>query len=259
MRIVEVAVAALVVSATGAQAQKLESGRTTGVALGWVEYAVRDQALNPLAHQGRLASLGLQREISDARTTRRFDAEIGAAALNSRFETGWSSLATDLRLAYRRAVEVARPDPELSVRLGGALDATSHMSYFSNWDDSHFYWLTAYSAGLDALVEHRRRDGARLSLEARLPLVAWVSRPEARIDYKVVNLEAGWIVRKLHEDLSLVSVDRHLALDVALRYQRPSGRWGRTLFWQFMYVRSDIETSAGLDLLRHTLGATIGL
>jgi hypothetical protein len=232
---------------------------TTELALGFVDYDLRDQVLNPLAHRGRLASLGILWEGSDARVTRRFDAEVSAVPLHSRFESGWASLATDLRLAYRHAVEVAEPVPELSLRVGGALDATWHLSYFNDWDDSHFYWLTAYSAGIDVVVEHARADGARLSLEARAPVLTLASRPEAPIDYKVVNLDAGWILGKIHEGMSLRSQADHYAADVALRYRRPEGRLGRSFYWQLMYVRSDVDGSAALDLLRHTLGVTVGL
>ncbi len=227
--------------------------------LGVVDYDLRDQVLNPLAQRGRLAALGLTYEQEGDGSTHRFDVDLAATPLRSRFEDETRSLATDLRLAYRSAWEVAAVGRGFDLLVGGVFDITSHLAYFGSWDDSHFYWLTAYGLGPAGMVAYRLANRHDVTLEARVPIVSLVSRPEALIDYKVVNLDAGWVVKKLHDGIGVRSLDEHLAVDLVLRYRRPPGHRIRGLFWQTMYMQNDQADSAPLTALRHTLGMALGL
>jgi len=242
-------------------AQPVEATRESGFSLsvGFLDYELRDQVLNPLAHRGRLASLGLTYEQIEDRSRHRFDLELAAAPLRSRFESEWGSLATDLRLAYRSAWEVARSEGGFAVHVGGVFDVLSHMAYFGKWDNSHGYWLTAYALGPTAITSYAVGGDHVVTVEVRLPVVALVSRPDALIDYKAANPDVGWIIRKIHEDIALRTPDEHLALDVALRYWRQPGHRIRGLFWQLMYVHNDQSGSADLEVLRHALGISLGL
>lgn len=242
-----------------AQPVRATSSGGFALTLGFVDYDLRDQVLNPLAHRGRLGSLGLTYEQSEEGSRHRFDLELAAAPLRSRFESGWESVATDLRLVYRSAWEVARPESDLAVYAGGAFDILSHLAYFGNWDNSHVYWLTSYALGATAALEYEVQREHVVSLEARVPVVGLVSRPEALIDYKSANPDLGWIIRKLHEGIGVRSLNEHVAVDVALRYRRPTGRRIRDVFWQIMYVRNHQAGSADLEIMRHVLGLSVGL
>ncbi|MEJ2206901.1 MAG: hypothetical protein P8170_22665 [Gemmatimonadota bacterium] len=258
---VATAFAAVVLAGTDLTAQPAQGTSVGGFSLtfGFVDYDLRDQVLNPLAHKGRLGSLGLTYEQSGTGSRHRFDLELAVAPLRSRFESEWGSVATDLKLAYRSAWEVARPGRAFAIHVGGVFDVLSHMAYFGKWDDSHVYWLTAYALGPTAMATYEAGDAHALTLEARLPVVALVSRPEALIDYKAANPDAGWIVKKLHEGIGLRSLNEHVALDVALRYQRPVGSRIRGVFWQMIYLQNHQTDSADLEVLRYALGISVGL
>ncbi len=242
----------------GAQAEgEPAASNAFGIEAGLSVLQLKEEVLNPLRHSGTFVSLGFFHERPRATSSSRFDLQASFNPLATRYESEKNSFAANLRLAFRHARDVATLAPDLHLLAGGTAEFFSHMAYFGDWDDSHAYWLTAYSLGANGIVDYRRWQGRSLSLEVSLPVLALVSRPDAPILHKVDNNEFGAVVAKLHENLSLTSVHEHVALEAIVRYSRHSARLGRSLFWRIGYLHNSMPHSRSVDALRHTLGASV--
>jgi len=227
-----------------------------GVELGITSLQLRDEVLNPLRHSGTLAFLGVFRDQSGAKLSSRFGLEASFNPVSTRYESAKNSFVASLRLGYRRLYRVGDVTDGLELHVGGTAELYTHTAYFGDWDDSHGYWLTAYSVAPSAALRFVRWRGHTLSLEASLPILAMVSRPDAPILHKVDNNTFGAIVAKLHENLTPTSLHEHVAVDATLRYTKPSARLGRSVFWHIFMLHNDMDGSAPVAALRHTIGVS---
>lgn len=244
----------------GLAAQEAAEPRTDndfGFSLSMTSFAVKEKVLNPLRHRGTFVSASLFYERPRATTTNRFALELVFNPVSSRYEDGKDSFASDLRLSYRHARQLAMLRPDLRLLGGGFIGFSSQLAYFDNWDDSHFYWLTAYSIGPTATLDYRRWPSHALSFEVSVPVLALVSRPSSPILYKTVNPEFGWIVERLHKDMQLTSLHRHRAVEATLKFTRLNATLGRSFFWHVAYVHNDLAYSKPLSALRHSVGASV--
>jgi len=228
-----------------------------GVAVSFTSLALKDEVLNPLRHSGTFVSLGLFLDRPRATTASRFDLDLVFNPVSSRYESGKDSFASAMRLGYRRVRQVGQPGSELRLLAGGAVAAAYQFAYFDNWDDSHGYWLTAYSVDATGTMEYTGWGGRPVSLEVTAPVFALVSRPRSPILYKGDSANFGWIVRKLHENMKLTSVHRHRAVEATLRLSRPGATWGRSFFWHVAYVHDDLPHSSNVEVLRQSVGASV--
>jgi len=246
-------------SATGmTQETAPELTSASGMALSMAYQQRRDDVLNPLRHSGSGVVLSVVRDRPhDARSTR-FEFELTANLLASRYDPESESVAAGVRLAFRRVGRVSAPPGGLSTWLGAQLEGATEFAYFTNWDDSHFYWRTSYAVGFAGAVERAWSPRRSWLLEWNLPLVALVSRPEAEILYKTDNPAPGWVWNRLHDHLRLTSIHEHRAVDLTLRYVRKEARFARNVFLRSQYARTDLPDSRPLTTIRLSLGATLG-
>jgi hypothetical protein len=230
---------------------------TFGVGVAISSHQWRDEVLNPARHDGWFPTLSLSYERPSEASRGRFDLQLAFSPIQSRYDPGKDSFASGLELAYRRTLRAGSLPGGFPLWLGAQVEASSDFAYFGNWDDSHFYWLTAYSLGFAGALDHVRSPGRRLSLSWQVPLVALVSRPSSPILYKVVKSDFGAIVSKLHEHPRLTSLHEHRVVDLALRYTRDGATIGHTFFWRFEYADTDLPDSERVVILRHSFGLTV--
>jgi hypothetical protein len=260
-RFVIASVVAVAVAEPPGLAAQAAAGPSThndfGLSLSATSYALKEKVLNPLRHDGTFVSVGVFYERPRATSTNRFDLEIVFNPVSSRYEDSKDSYASDLRLSYRHARRVATLRPDLRLLVGGLVGLSSQVTYFDNWDQSHFYWVTAYGIGPTATLDYRRWAAHSLSVEVSIPVFELVSRPRSPVLYKTANSDFGWIVGKLHEDMRLTSLHRHQAVDATLRFTRLNAKLGRSFFWHVAYVHDDLPYSRPFVALRHSIGASV--
>lgn len=229
-----------------------------GLALSVSSTQWRDRVLNPARHAGWSASLDLTRSRRGAASNSLFQLGLAFSPLNSRFDPTTASFGAGLSLGYRREHDLGATIGGEQVALGGQLRAAWDFAYFDNWDDSHFYWLTSYTLGFAGSASHALSPGQSVSLEWDMPVVAMVSRPRERILYKTQESSFASVVSRMHRDMRLTSLHEHRALDLTLRFNRLRARLGRSLFWRFHYLDTDLPHSREVQILRHFFGATLG-
>jgi len=248
-----------ILSCTGtsrSQGLQPRDSKDVGLAIGVVEYQVRDRVLNNLRHRGTLVSGSFFRIRTRTFSQTRFDFDLTFSKLASRFDPDRSTFASSLAFSYSYARSVPLASHAYRVYLGGVAGLESHLTFYENWDDSHFYWLTSYFIGLRGSLTISISDTRSVFVNIAAPMLALVSRPESRILYKTVSRDAGWILSKLHDGMRLTTVHEHQAVDVTVGFL-VGHRFRRGLLWRFHFVHNSIPSSRSLSILSHRLGALI--
>ena len=228
-----------------------------GLAIGPAGYQVKENVLNKIRHKGTFISGGLFYERSRAFSKQRFEFYAIFSKLESRYDPDKASIVINPSMDYRYARKIEDISQHVALFAGGVAGFDSHIAYYENWDESHFYWLTSYYLGFAGVLTYRQSETGSLYLEVDIPVVALISRPLARILRKEVNPEFSWIAGKLHEDLTLTSIHQHFALNMDLGYTfRYSDRFRQSIFWRSRYTKNSMAYSRDIAILTHTLGVT---
>jgi len=242
-----------------AASQELGPGNAGfGFTLAVAEYQIRDAVLNPIRHRGTSLSLELFRRGGGEDTRHRLGLSVLVDPLGDRYTSGRSStlvhLAADLRLA-RKVTDIG---PGTSVFLGGSAGWSTHFAFHEQWDEQHAYWLTASELGPVVSVEHRLGRGRSIQCDAGMPVLALVSRPPQRFDYREVDHSLGWMLKEIHSSSRLATPGEHLALRAGITYSAErDGRLRHALFWRTAYVRNDAPTSRAVSIVTHSLGLSM--
>ncbi|UCE05453.1 MAG: hypothetical protein JSW07_17850 [bacterium] len=228
-----------------------------GFYIGVNEYQVKEKVLNNIRHRGFFPTLGFSYEKNNDDSKQKLEFNLVFNILKSRYDPERASFVINPSIKYRYARKVKNINQNISLFLGGISRFNSHSALFTNWDDSHIYWLTSYDLGMDFMLIYQKSVDNSFSFEINSPLVALVSRPPERFLYKVLNPKFSWIVAEFHDNLKLNSVHKHFALNMDLAYTfRYSKKFKQRLFWQFSYINNRMTYSKDISILTHTFGIT---
>ncbi len=177
--------------------------------------------------------------------------------LKSRYDPESASIVINPSINYRYTRKVKNIKQDFSLFLGGITGFNSHSTYYTNWDDSHIYWLTSYDLGMDCIFIYQKSDKSSFLLEINTPFVALVSRPPERFLYKVLNPKFSWLIAEFHDNMKLTSIHQHFALNMNLAYKfRYSKKFEQRLFWQFSCLNNRMSYSKEISILTHNFGVT---
>jgi hypothetical protein len=204
-----------------------------------------------------IPSLGFCYEKSKELSRQKVEFYLVVNPLKSRYDPDRASIIINPSINYRYARHVKNIKSDFQLFLGGIAGLNSHSAFFENWDDSHLYWLTSYSLGIDGILTYQKSNKNYFFFELNLPLLSLISRPPARFLYKVVNPKFGWVISEYHKNLRLTSIHEHFVfnLDFAYRY-RYSNKFVQSIFLRFRYVRNSMSYSKNIHILTYTFGFT---
>jgi hypothetical protein len=231
-----------------------EAATRYGLTLGVAFHQVRDEALNPIRHQGPSVSAGVFREGGSAGSMHRFGISFTFAPLTDRYSPDRSSVLFHPAVEFRYARKTAQLSENLALFLGGTVGWSTRFGFYENWDQGHPYWLTSAHLGFAGSLVRALDDGKSLQLDLDSPLVALVSRPPERFEYKEVNPDLGWVFREIHSDPRITSVHEHSALTATLTFHNTGGRFAQRIFWQTAFAATRLPSSKPFNSLSHTLG-----
>ena len=250
---------ACLVSPFFAAGQEVPHGSSAryGLTLGVSFYQARDEVLNGLRHRGPSISAGLFREgVSDV-AMQCVEISFAFALLTDRYSPDRTSMLFRPAIEFRYAKRAVEISEDFSLFLGGRVGWNSRFSFYENWDQAHAYWLTSSHLGLAASLVRRLDNGTAFRLELDAPLLAVVSRPPERFEYKEVNPDLGWVFREIHSDPRITSIHEHTAVTATLSYLRPGGGFlGHRIFWQTDFTSTRLPNSRPFSSLSHTLGVS---
>jgi hypothetical protein len=226
-----------------------------GFTLGIAWYQARDNVLNSIRHQGPSILAGFSREgVSDG-AIHLAGLSFAFAPLTDRYSPDRTSLFFHPTLEIRYVRKVAQLTDELALLLGGTTGWSTRFSFYENWDQAHGYWLTSSHLGLAGSLLRSMGNGNTLQLDMDAPLLAAVSRPPERFDYKEVKADLGWMLNQIHSDMQVTSLNEHTALRARLSYDRKGGGiLVHRFFWETEYTSTRLASSRPLTTLTHTLG-----
>ena len=229
-----------------------------GIAVGWTGFAVRENLLSPVRHDGNFPSLSIFHQKNMSGAIREIHADFVFNMLTTRFEDEANSAGTNLALNYRYLFKVFGSDSTFSACVGPIGGISAYLMYFNMWDESHIYWLNTYFVGANTRLQYPTSGMSRLILDVNVPVVVLASRPPVRFLYKEMNPEFGWIVSRLHDHMKLTSFDHHQAINASVEYRITfSTRFKLGLFWKASYVRNTLVPGGDLDIMINMLGTRL--
>jgi hypothetical protein len=239
-----------------ASGQGVPRGAATryGLTLGVAFYQVRDEALNPIRHQGPSVSAGVFRERASTDSMHRFGISFTFAPLTDRYSPDRSSILFHPAVEFRYVRKTAQPTEDLALFLGGTMGWNTRFGFYENWDQGHPYWLTSAHLGFAGSLVRTLNDGKSLQLDLDSPLVALVSRPPERFEYKEVNPDPGWVFKEIHRDLRPAAFSQHTAVTATLTFHNTGGRFLQRVFWQTAFAATRLPQSKPFTSLSHILG-----
>lgn len=214
----------------------------------------REEVLNTLRHQGPSIFLGFFREGWSGAAAHRLAVSFGFTPLTDRYSPDRSSLLFHPAVEFRYARKAFRVSEDLAVFLGGSVGWSTRFSFYENWDQAHAYWLTSSQLGFAATLLRELERGKSLRLELDTPLLALVSRPPERFEYKEVKPDFGWVLDEIHRDPRLTSIHEHTAVRARLAYRRAGGAFVRSIFWEAAFTSTRLPRSRPFTSLSYMLG-----
>jgi len=179
--------------------------------------------------------------------------DLSLGKMVNRFDFLARSAAYSLSWAYEKKIfDFAAGRGVLYI--GGGLSAGSDFYFYDQFDQSHGYWLTRYAAIFHQTVSYRLSPGSLVYLEVCVPVAAFISRPPARRLYKTDIGKISYLLKKLNEDLKLVTVDDLQVFLFSLTYRIKIGnRLAGLLSWEYEYTCSRLPEGKPLKSAANSL------
>lgn len=223
--------------------------------LGFSMASLRDRTLNNATHSGAGLSSAWSLERSANNSLRIFRLGLGTGFLKSEYETETASFLFSGSASYSWMGYLPASSCCLDIYLGGKGEAKSMIEYFDNWDESHFYWMTAYSAGVVFRIDCSLGAGRKIRIEGDLPMLALVSRPPREFDYTQSSPKLKDVLGDLNHDPDILSLNSYQDLNMEVRYSPGTrGIFKPGLFWRLNFLNLDKRGSESLNLLNQTIG-----
>jgi hypothetical protein len=228
--------------------------RYTGITLGMDFMEMQETSLNRAIHKGPGVYFGFFTEKQRGRTIQRLEFLLSSQFMKSAYEQETSTFSFTGQLKYRYLINICDPEVFPGIYIGGSASANTQISYFDNWDENHFFWLTSYSIGLDSRIERRLRKN-KIQIEAGLPLLTLASRPPVECIETQFSSDLFNVVQRLNENPRIVSPFRHFSGHVSLRYCfDENAKVKKNLLWQTNYLNNALPGSGKLKSFTHRLG-----
>ena len=236
------------------------SEKTNNFALhfGLTEYQTQEQVLNKVVHSGMFPALGFSYTIPSYESLHNISLFFTFNPIKSSYELGAASLASNMNLNYSYTQKISDLRPSLGLWLGPIGGMDYNVSYFENWDESHFYWLTSYYLGFDSRLIYNRSNGAYVTFDMQLPLLALVSRPPDRFLKSEIDPKFSAIVNNMHDNMELTSLNRYFDIKLNIAYTfAGSENFMQSFYWRFRYLNNNMAYSKNVKILTHSLGLVL--
>jgi hypothetical protein len=228
--------------------------RYTGITLGMDFTEMKETSLNRAIHKGPGVYFGFFTEKQRGSTIQRLEFLLSSHFMKSDYEEERSTFNFTGQLRYRYLINICGPDVYPGIYIGGSASVNTQISYFDNWDENHFFWLTSYSIGLDSRIE-RSLGKNKIQVEAGLPLLALASRPPIEFTETQFSSDFSDVAKKLNENPKIVSPIKHFSGHVSLRYCfDDNSKVKKNLLWQTNYLHNELPGSRKLKSFTHRLG-----
>jgi hypothetical protein len=240
---------------TFSQEQTDIGNKLSGFHIGISHTDLKEESLNRAIHKGPGLMGAIYFERSDGKSVKKVKMELGSSFLSSDYEGETSSylFSGSASFSYLQNLEIA--PPAFGFYLGGRVKAATAIEYFDNWDESHFYWTTSYSLGVDFRGSYSFGRNSRISLEVDFPVLSLVSRPPSKFMTTQSSPALAEVLRELNQDLQFLSVGDFRNLNIQLKFSlRNPKKFVPSIFWKFSDMHINMNGSNPMKYISHTLG-----
>jgi len=237
------------------QQGNLSGVRRSAFDLGFSFMSVRDEALNRIIHKGPGLHVDWYLELPGRGGISIIELGVGSGFLKSDFEEEISSFRFSGSAGFTYLWPLCINDQSPHFYLGGKVNARTAIEYFDNWDESHFYWTTAYTTGAGFRIEYTIRGNSMIRIEADIPLFSMVSRPPDRFLYTQSSPALKDILKDVNYDLSLLLPREYREFDMRVKYAvKNRKRIMPEIFWRLHYMSIHKDGSARMKYLLQSIG-----
>ena len=130
-----------------------------------------------------------------------------------------------------------------------------NLSFYPNWDESHFYWGDFLSLGIANKFKYNLNQTQFIILDISIPVFSIFSRPEFNRQYKIDDISFSGILNEMNSNLETGTLDKSFFIHSQIEYQfRISNKIRQTFFYSYNYTR--IKSSKGLPFQnsQHKIG-----
>ena len=237
---------------------QLETGdriNQCGFQLGFAHINLEDKALNNAMHKGAGLYGAYYLERTNARAVKVLDLELGSGFLKSDFENETSTYMFSGSAGFSWLSNLLRTSGNTDIYLGGRGEIGTAIEYFDNWDESHFYWMTSYSLGIDFRLEYSFGDNSMISIGCDAPILSLISRPPAEFLVTQSSPALKDVVKDLNHDLEFLAPGKCLDINFGVKYSlRNSKKFIPAIFWKLNYLNIDKNGSGKLKYIDQTIG-----
>lgn len=229
--------------------------KKTGIHMGFSYINLEDKALNNAMHKGTGFSGGWYLELLNNRSVRVFDLVLGSGFLKSYFENETATYRFSGSARYRWLRNISGTPKDLNIYLGGRGEFKTAIEYFDNWDESHFYWLTSYSLGIDFRFNYSFASSNTIMIEGDMPVFSFVSRPPADFHYTQSSSALRDVLKDLNYNLGFLLPGKYIDINFRVKYSfRNSKRLMPALYWKINYQSIEKNGSDNMKYLDQTIG-----
>ncbi len=197
----------------------------------------KDDLFSPLRYNGPSGEVNFLsiRYPSDFRSS--LSLGVQAGYFENRFSLNGWQLSPRFCFTYAAKLQGAS-GRGVNTFLGPALSGNSRISFYTDEDPDHFYWLTTYSIDLFFVTEIELERDRILFLEIRAPLASMLSRPRQNNSPSYHIMETREIIKRIHRNISFYTVDNLQSVNLKLMVDLSrSNRGSVTLGYEADFTR----------------------
>ena len=229
--------------------------KQTGLCLEFSHISFVDKALNNAIHRGTGILGGWYLEKSKNGSVMVLDMELGSGFLKSDFESETASYMFSGSAGFRWLRDASPSSGDINVYMGGRCALKTAVEYFDNWDESHFYWMTSYSAGIDFRLDYSFGPFSTIRIEGDMPVLSLVSRPPSDFLFTQSSPAPGDVLKDLNHDLAFISPGKYTDINFHVKYfLRNRERRMPAIYWKINYLNIEKNDSDNLRYFDQAIG-----
>ena len=178
---------------------------------------IKEKNLHPKVHSGILYGLSYEYKCGEQNISQ-FKFGINYSTLKTDFENSSESINIQVIANYSYLFELIKKN-RFSYCLGPEINLNYNLSFYPNWDESHFYWADFISLGISNKIKYQINQTQFLTFDLSIPLFSVFSRPELNRQYKIDDISFSGILKNMNSNLEIGSLNKSFYMNLQIEYQ----------------------------------------
>lgn len=179
---------------------------------------------------------------------------IGNSHLKTEIEESFSSALVNIGLDYYYLFKVYQKN-KWEIHSGLGTNLNYNVGYYWIWDESHLYWANFLSLNFSQRFSYITKKNNHIVLDFSVPLLLFLSRPEAERNFKIDDFSFSGIMNSFHyqPEARFLTNSNFVMMSVEYQYQRK--RSIQPFFsYSFNYFNLNTSYSNSAKSIQHLVG-----